>query len=354
MQKKWLIYGAYGYTGELIAREAKKRGMNPVLGGRDPDKLNPLGEELQLETRVFPVGDTTATNLSDIALVLHCAGPFQKTSALMIEACLQAGADYFDITGEISVFEHSFEQHAAAQDAGITICSGVGFDVIPTDCTALKLKELLPDAVSLSLGFDSDSGVSPGTYKTMIEGMGSGSAKRKDGNIVRIPLGKERRMIDYGRGTRSSLGIPWGDVSTAFHTTGIPNISVWIPMKKSQIVGARLLGPASSLLALSFIQKRLKKWVEQRITGPDEKLRAGAPAFIWGQAKNADGVIKTVRIQTANVYDLTVFGALESVSRLLDGDFEAGTHTPATLFGTELLEVLPGSGKFEVETIYPV
>ncbi|WP_238942883.1 saccharopine dehydrogenase family protein [Planococcus beigongshangi] len=352
MQKKWLIYGAYGYTGELIAREAKKRGMSPVLAGRSEEKLKPLGEELQLETRVFLV-DSAAGNLSGITLVLHCAGPFQKTSAPMIEACLEAGAHYLDITGEISVFQHSFAQDAKAKEAGILICSGVGFDVIPTDCTALKLKEEMPDATSLSLGFDSDSGISPGTYKTMIQGTGSGSAERRDGKIIPVAIGSQRRTIDFGRGTRSAMGIPWGDVSTAFHTTGIPNIQTWIPMKKANVIGARIFSPAGALIGLPPIQKRLMKWVEKRVSGPDETLRAGAPAYIWGEARNPDGVIKTVRIQTANVYDLTVYGALEVVSRLLEGDSPSGSHTPAALFGSGLLEDLPGSGKFEVETIYP-
>lgn len=353
MQKKWLIYGSYGYTGELIAREAKKRGMNPVLGGRNPEMVNYLAKELGLEARVFPVGPSTAENLSDIALVLHCAGPFNKTSAPMIQACLEAGADYMDITGEIAVFEHSFAQDAKAREAGITICSGVGFDVIPTDCTALKLKELMPDAVSLSLGFESDSRISPGTYKTMIEGMGSGSAERRDGQLVPVPIGSQRRKIDFGRGIRTAIGIPWGDISTAFHTTGIPNISTWIPMKRRRIVGARLISPAGKVLGMPFIQKRLKKWVSLRVSGPDEKFRAGAPTYIWGEARNADGVVATVRIRTANVYDVTVYGALESATRLLEGDFPSGSFTPALLFGPELIEELPGSGKFEVETIYP-
>lgn len=353
MQKKWLIYGAYGYTGELIAREAKKRGMTPVLAGRNPEMLNYLAKELDLEARVFPIGGKMAENLSDIALVLHCAGPFQKTSPPMIEACLETGADYLDITGEISVFEHSFAQNAKAKNENITICSGAGFDVIPTDCTALKLKEEMPDAVSIALGFDSDSGISPGTYKTMIQGMGSGSAERREGKVVSVPIGSQRRKIDFGRGERSAMGIPWGDVSTAFHTTGIPNISTWIPMKKSRIIGARLLSPAGSIIALPFIQKRLEKWVSLRVSGPDEELRKGAPAYIWGEARNAEGAVTSVRIKTANVYDLTVYGSLEVVSRLLNGDYPSGAHTPASLFGSDLVESLPESEKFEVETIYP-
>ncbi|WP_422122446.1 saccharopine dehydrogenase family protein [Planococcus sp. X10-3] len=352
MQKKWLIYGAYGYTGELIAREAKKRGMSPVLAGRNREMVNYLAKELELEARVFPVDQATAEHLADIDLVLHCAGPFQKTTPPMIKACLEAGADYLDITGEIAVFEHSFAQDGKAKAAGITICSGVGFDVIPTDCTARKLNELMPDAVTLALGFDSDSGISPGTYKTMIQGLGSGSAERRDGQLVPVPIGSQRRKIDFGRGTKSAMGIPWGDVSTAYHTTGIPNITTWIPMKKSRILGARLFSPAGSVLSRPVIQKRLKNMVVRRVIGPDEKLRSDTPAFIWGEARNAAGVVTTVRIKTANVYDLTVFGALEVASRLLDGDYPSGSYTPATLFGSSLIEELPGSGQFEVETVY--
>jgi short subunit dehydrogenase-like uncharacterized protein len=49
----FLIYGAAGYTGELIAREAQRRGLAPVLAGRSADKLAALASELGLERRVF-------------------------------------------------------------------------------------------------------------------------------------------------------------------------------------------------------------------------------------------------------------------------------------------------------------
>lgn len=166
--EKWLLYGAYGFTGELIAREAVKRGLSPILAGRNAQKLQPLADELGLDMRAFSLDAHAADHLADVSLVLHCAGPFSKTSQPMMMACLSAGAHYLDITGEIDVFEQAHALKEQAKQKGIIICSGVGFDIIPTDCTALKLKELMPDAVSLSLGFDSDSGISRGTYKTMI------------------------------------------------------------------------------------------------------------------------------------------------------------------------------------------
>ncbi|ANU09087.1 hypothetical protein A1A1_00715 [Planococcus antarcticus DSM 14505] len=351
--KKWMIYGTTGYTGELIAREAVNRGMSPVLGGRNADKIRPLAEELSLEFQAFPLDKHAAAQLEDIDLVLHCAGPFQVTSEPMIQACLLAKTHYLDITGEISVFEWTHSLHARAAEKEVILCSGVGFDVIPTDCTALKLKEEMPDAIELALGFDSDSGISPGTFKTMIQGLGSGSMHREDGILKAVPIGRQHRTIDFGRGSRSAMGIPWGDVSTAFYTTGIPNISAWIPMPKPQVYSARLMGAAGPLLATDWMKEKLEKQVEKRVKGPDSEVRANSPAYIWGEAKNQEGVIKVARIRTANVYDLTVYGSLEIVRRLLIEKVEGGYYTPAGLFGSVLVESLPDSGTFEIDTFYP-
>ncbi|WP_342365047.1 hypothetical protein [Jeotgalibacillus proteolyticus] len=234
--------------------------------------------------------------------------------------------------------------------AGVVLCSGVGFDVIPTDCTALKLKEVLPDANQLSLGFESDSGISPGTSKTMINGLSSGSLERRDGVLTSFPLGQKRRKINFGRGVKSAMAIPWGDVSTAYYTTGIPTINTWIPMSSAKITGARSLRLLKPALRTSKVQSALKNWVDKNITGPDEASRNQSPAYIWGEAKNALGTVCTVRIKTSNVYSLTVDGALQTVERLLaKTEIQGGSYTPALLFGAQFIEELPGCGRFEVE-----
>src|SRR5689334_10790459 len=124
----WMIYGANGYTGELIAREAKARGLSPVLAGRSADKIARLAGELGFESRVFGTTnvDEIVAGLGGIELVLHCAGPFSATSAPMVEACLRAKAHYLDITGEIAVFESALARGAEAEKVGIVICPGVG------------------------------------------------------------------------------------------------------------------------------------------------------------------------------------------------------------------------------------
>jgi short subunit dehydrogenase-like uncharacterized protein len=351
MDKPWMVYGANGYTGELIAREATRRGLEPILAGRSPEKIEPLATELGLEARDFDLGNVakTAAALEGVSLVLHCAGPFSSTSAPMIAACLRARAHYLDITGEISVFEHAMEQDAMARAAGIVVCPGVGFDVIPTDCLAAALKAALPDATHLALGFDSRSGFSPGTAKTSVEGLAQGGKIRRDGKIVAVPLAYKTRRIDFGDGEKLAMTIPWGDVSTAFHTTGIPNIEVYIPGSPGMVARARYANHIRWLLGLGLVQTFLKRRIEKTVKGPGHEKRDARPTYVWGEVSNGQGQMKTARIKTANGYNLTVTGALAVVDHLMHNPAQGGAYTPARLVGPELVARLPGSGPMRVE-----
>lgn len=342
----WMIYGANGYTGELIAREAVKRGATPVLAGRSAAKLAPLADELKLEYRAFGLDDATqlATGLHDIDLVLHCAGPFSATSAPMIEACLAAKAHYLDITGEIAVFEHAQQQDARAKAAGVVVCPGVGFDVIPTDCVAAALKAALPDATHLALGFDSRSGFSPGTAKTSVEGLAQGGKVRENGRIRAVPLAYHVRRIDFGDGEKLAMTIPWGDVSTAYASTGIPNIEVFIPGSPAMIANAKRANHFRWFLGLKPVQAFLKNRIGKTVKGPDAAQREKLVTHVWGEARNAAGATKTARIKVANGYALTVTGALAVVEFLQQNRPAGGSYTPSKLCGADLVTTLPGSG----------
>jgi short subunit dehydrogenase-like uncharacterized protein len=347
----WMIYGANGYTGELIAREAKRRGLTPVLAGRSSGKIAALAQELGLEPRVFGLADITVATeqLRGIDLVLHCAGPFSATAAPMIEACLAAKAHYLDITGEIGVFEHAQAQDAAARAAGVVVCPGVGFDVIPTDCVAASLKKALPDATHLALGFDSRSGFSPGTAKTSVEGLAQGGKIRQDGKIVSVPLAAKVRKINFGDGEKLAMTIPWGDVSTAYQSTGIPNIEVYIPGSPALIANAKRANYFRWFLGLGFVQSAIKSRIGKTVKGPDEQLRGKQPTYVWGEATNVKGERKTARIKTANGYSLTITGSLAVVEFLLKNKPAGGSYTPSKLVGADLVTLLPDSGPLTIE-----
>lgn len=315
----WIIYGANGYTGELIAREAVRQGLKPTLAGRNKAKVEALAQELGLSYKAFGLDnvDAVSEQLQGFKLVMHCAGPFSATSKPMMEACIKADTHYLDITGEISVFELAQSLNGQAEKADIVLCPGVGFDVIPTDCVAAALKEALPDATHLALGFDSRTGFSPGTAKTSTEGMAEGGKIRKNGKITTVPLAHYVRTIDFGDGKKSAMSVPWGDVSTAFYTTGIPNIEVFVPAFPKMIFGAKMMNYVRPVLKLNAVQKFIKSRIEKTVVGPNEELRAKVPTYVWGEARNSRGEFKTARIQTENAYSLTVNGSLTVVNYLL-------------------------------------
>ncbi|MBA1147341.1 saccharopine dehydrogenase NADP-binding domain-containing protein [Ectothiorhodospiraceae bacterium WFHF3C12] len=349
--RQWMIYGANGYTGELIARQAKEEGLTPVLAGRSEGKIAPLARELGFEFRAFALDspEAVAEHIADMAVVVHAAGPFSATAPPMMTACIKAGTHYCDITGEIGVFEHAHALDDQARAAGVILCPGVGFDVIPTDCVAACLKEALPDATHLTLGFDSRSGFSPGTAKTSVEGMADGGKVRRDGRIVTVPLASGMREIDFGDGSKTAMTIPWGDVSTAYYTTGIPNIEVYIPSSPGAIRRIRRLNWVRPLLGLGVVQGFLKAQVEKKVRGPSAEKREKQPTHVWGEAVNASGERKVARIRTANGYTVTLHGAVMVARHLMETDAPGGYYTPSKLMGKDLVTRLPGSGELTIE-----
>ncbi|SDZ89763.1 saccharopine dehydrogenase family protein [Microbulbifer marinus] len=349
--KKIMIYGAYGYTGELIAREAVARGYRPVLAGRNAKKLQPLAEELGLPAMAVSLDatETLERTLRDMDVVIHCAGPFSATAEPMMRACIAAGTHYQDITGEMEVYRTAHALDAEAKAAGVVLCPGTGFDVIPTDCLAAALHKAIPSATHLTLGFDSDSGLSPGTAKTSIESLGVGGAVRRNGKVEVIGHGELTRQIDFGRGEKFAVAIPWGDVATAYYSTGIPNIEVYIPMSPRRAKKLQRLNKFRWLLRMNWVQNWLKGKVEKSVRGPSEEKRSEQQTWVWGEVRNdRRGERKIGRVVTANGYDVTVSGSLAVMEFLLDYQDDGGYFTPSKLCGYELVEKLPGSGTIKI------
>ncbi len=343
-RQQWMIYGANGYTGRLTALEAVRRGLSPILAGRNVAEISALARETGLESRVFSLDSSAVVveNLGDCQLVLHCAGPFSATSQPLIEACLAAGVHYLDITGEISVFANAQRQSHAAQRADVVLIPGVGFDVVPSDCLAASLVQALPAAIELRLAFEAAGGTSPGTAKTSTEGLGRGGMIRKDGNLIPVPLAWKTRLVPFAHGERTAVSIPWGDVFTAYISTGVPDIEVYMGMPTTTIRRLRKLRWLQPLLAAPLVQNFIKKRITASIKGPDDARRGSTRAQLWGQVRSADGRTISATMTTPNAYDLTVSASLGIVEYLLKNDVEGGYYTPSTLMGAGYAQSLPG------------
>lgn len=348
----FLLYGANGYTGDLIARYAHQYNLQPILAGRRKEVIEPLANRLNLPYRIFGLKDTIALQaaLKEVKAVIHAAGPFHFTAMQMIEACLQTGTHYLDINGDITVFEMIKRYDAAAKSAGIMLLPGAGFDVVPTDCIALQLKKLLPDAVALQIAFATlGGGLSHGTATTMANRLGEKGAVRKDGKIIRRPLGEKGMWIDFGIKKIFVMSIPWGDISTAYTTTGIPDIETYTGISKNVYNSLKLQPLFNWLLRTNFFRQYIQNKINKRPAGPDDEQRSKATCLIWGQVRNEQGKIATLRLSGPEGYTLTTHAALIIVKKVLNGNFSPGYQTPANGYGENLVMEIPGMKRENVD-----
>jgi short subunit dehydrogenase-like uncharacterized protein len=352
MQNSFLLYGANGYTGELIARYAAEYGLRPILAGRREEVLKPLAAKLNYSYKVFDVNNTVAllAALKEVKLVVNAAGPFQFTAKAIIEGCLQTSTHYTDVNGDISVFEFIKQYDDAAKHAGIMLLPGAGFDVVPTDCTALLLKKLLPDAITLKLAFaNMGGGLSHGTATTMVNKLGQGGAVRKNGKIASVPLGQKGMWVDFGIKKFFVMTIPWGDVATAYFTTSIPDIESYTAISPTVYRLLKLQGSFNWLLRTNFIKKMIKKKIDKRPAGPNDEQRSKARSVVWGQVSNSKGKTKTARLSCADGYTLTIHSTLLIAQKILSENFKRGYQTPASAYGEDLVMELPNVKKEIVE-----
>ena len=342
----FLLYGANGYTGVLIAKYAAQYGLRPILAGRREEAIKPLADELKLSYAIVDLENATQlkATLQQIKVVVHAAGTFASTAKQMIDACLQTGTHYLDINGDVSVFEMIKSYDAKAKENNIMLMPGVGFDVVPTDCMALHLKKKLPDATHLKLAFASiGGGISHGTAMTIVSRLGEGGASRQNGKIVREPIGKKGMWVDFGEKRLFVMSIPWGDISTAYFTTGIPNIEAYTGIRPIAYRIMKMQGLFNGLLRMEWVKNIIRKKIKQRPAGPSDEMRSKATAMIWGEVHNAKGEQVADHLICADGYTLTAHSSLIIAKKVLEGNFKPGYQTPAGCYGEELVKEIPGT-----------
>lgn len=347
--KNFIIYGAYGYTGELIVEEAVEKGLKPILSGRNEAKLKSLADKFSLSYVAADLDNLKNLDevIGDCSLILNCAGPFSRTFEKVVTYCLKNGLHYTDITGEIQVFEMAAHMDKLAKKHNIMILPGTGFDVVPSDCLAAFLKQQMPEAQQLALAFKSSGGLSHGTATTMVENIGEGGAVRVDGKIKKVPAAYKTRMIDYGKGPRQSTTIPWGDVSTAYYSTGIPNVEVYIYTPSSMLRGMKMTRLFGGLLSIPFVNNILKKNIKPG--GPNEQVRQKGNCSLFGEVTDANGNKKTALLTTIEGYTLTAKTAVLIAEKITSGNVKAGFATPSLAYGADLIMEIEGSERRIVE-----
>lgn len=346
-QNAFLLYGANGYTGELIARYASQYGLQPVLAGRRKEAIAPLAARLGLPFRIFDLENGAALReaLTAVPLVVHAAGPYDRTARPMAEACLATNTHYLDLNGDIDVFELLQGYDRQARDKNIMLLPGAGFDVVPTDCLALWLKQQLPDADTLEIAFAIlGSTLSRGTSINTAQKLGLPGAVRQHGKIVQEPVGKRNLWVKFPGHPKAlfTMSIPWGDLSTAYFSTGIPNIVTYTGISRAAWQLSRGQALFNWLLRTSLIRNIITTIIKRQSPGPDDITRDKAVSLIQGKVTDPQGRSLTAVMRCPEAYSLTALAVLLIAGKILNGQYSPGYQTPASAYGADLVMEIPG------------
>ena len=339
MKSGFLLYGSTGFVGSAIAHLAIQQGLRPLIAGRDAAKIEAQATELGIEHRVFSLDDSTAMDkvLKEVTVVLHCAGPYIYTSKPMVDGCLRTGTHYLDITGEIPVYEALAALDTESKSRGAMLLPGVGFDVVPTDCLALHLKQRLPSATRITLAFHSEgpARLPPGTANTMIEMIPFGNKVRRNGRLETPPRGAKTRMIDFGRGPVQATMLTWGDIFMAYYSTGIPNIEDYAVLPAEMRRQMPLIDYMRPLFKLTVVRNFFKRRLKAGSTADE---RARTRTSVWGEVEDAQGRKAVSRLHGPEAGVIwTARAALAAVQKVLAGNASPGFQTPALAYGADFV-----------------
>jgi len=342
-QMKLMIYGATGYTGQLVVAEAVAGGLRPVLAGRSAKKLAALTRWSALEKRTVAVGDADGLTgaLEDITVVVNCAGPFSRTAEPVVEACCETGTHYLDITGELAVFEALAARDAAARQANIMVLPGAGCDVLPSDGLSADVAARHPGGQCLRLGMAARSGFSQGTLRTILDGLNNFRIRR-DGAIVRVEAGSLRHDFDFGEGPNAAVVSVLGDVATAYRSTGIANIETYSQASRPVELLTWTARRFGGLLTMRLPRRLLDAVIQQGPAGPDEGERRGSHATFVAEIEGADGERATARLRVADPYGFTAQAVVAIAARVLQGDVRPGYQTPSLAYGADVVRQFDG------------
>jgi short subunit dehydrogenase-like uncharacterized protein len=338
-----LVYGAYGFTGRLLLENLRERGIPFIAAGRDERRVAAVASEFGAPSRVFALDDDVGADLalSGVDVALNAAGPFVSTTAPFLKACLRNRVHYLDVSGEVGPMDQAAQLDAKARSRDVMILPGVGFDVVPSDCLAMHLAKRLPNARELVLSISGSNLLSRGSARAFAEHAGVPVYVRKDGVLEPVLFRAQMRFVDFGFDTRPAIAVSWGDLVTAFRSTGIPNIEVYFEATTPRLLG--VLG--NQYLFWLFRTSRAKAWfkayAETVPDGPTPEARRSETAVIVGEAFARGRRVRS-RLVTPEAYTFTGIAGAAVVARVLDGAVATGFQTPGTLLGADFVLTLPG------------
>ena len=343
----WMLYGAYGHTGTLIAEEAVRRGHRPLLAGRSEAPLAALASRLNLEYLTTDrQSEVFKQAVADVDLVLQAAGPFDQTTEPVVQACLAGGTHYMDIANEVPIFQLLRSYDEAARERHIALMTGAGFGVIPTDCLVRFVADQVPGATSVEAGIVLySSASSAGATKSGLEMLRAGGLVWRDGKLVRQRIGADTKQIRFPDGVHTLIPAPFGELEAIHMTTGIPNIIVYSSALPSGLISRVALPLLGQLLNIAPLRRLLERTLDQqarRSSGRTESHTESGKSYIWARAADEAGTDAQAWLEMGEGYLFSAAASVRAVEQLLAAP-PVGVITPAQAFGADFVLTIPGT-----------
>lgn len=313
-----LVYGAYGHTGRFVVAELVRRGLEPVLSGRNAQALAAVGRRYPgLEVRPADAGVPGALEeaVRGVAAVVNCAGPFLDTAGPVAAAAVRAGAHYLDVTAEQPSVRATYRAHGeAAAAAGVVVLPAMAFYGGLADLLASAVvggRGGGVEAVTVAMGLDRWWP----TEGTRITGMRNTAPRLvvADGKLVPVSASAPPRVWDFPLplGRQKVVRLPFSEVVTMHRHLGAERIDSYL----SEAPLAELRDPATS--------------------GPEAVDESGRSAqrFAVEARVLLGGVEHRAAASGRDIYAVTAPLVVEAVTRVLDGRVHAtGAVAPGQVF----------------------
>lgn len=315
-----MIYGATGYTGRMATEHAAAAGLDPILAGRGSAALARLAEDLGVEHRVFGLDDPASVHeaMSDVSVLLNCAGPFMRTAQPLMTAAIRTGVHYLDIAAELDSYRLAEELDGQAQAAGVMLLPGSGGSVAMLGCLAGHAAQRIANPRRIRIALHVSGSMSRGSAVSATENLTTECLMRADGKLTaRDPT--DVLAFDFGAGYVPCSAATLPDLVSIWRSTHVPNIETYVHISGDAF-------PQGDLAALP--------------DGPTEAQRRKDRYQAAVAVEDESGAVVHSVLDTVNGYTFTPLAAAEAARRVLSGEHGPGFRTPADLFGNGFAETI--------------
>lgn len=338
------ILGATGYTGRLCVAEALRRGIPVRVAGRRREALEQLvaehsGAPAPVSLQVADVHDAAA--LRDVAVssdvLLSAVGPYNAHGRPVVEAALDAGTPYLDVSGELEFISWVHSQADRAREGGVALAPAFGYDGVPGECLAVLAADALNrPVVTARVAYSVAAGkVSAGTARSALGALTRGGAVWRGGRVCQEPAGIEQWQVPFPSppGATNAISVPFPEVASVGRSIGAEVARSYFTVPAAGMIPS-IAGPAqrlTSVLSTTPLWGLLERAVDRLPDGPEPDARTGTKTVVLAEVAAANGVTAVRWARVDDPYGVTAVIAVLAAKRLASGEVEPGVLTPSQL-----------------------